>query len=95
MDNVIETVRGYLANGQQIVGIDPIFYELGMDVYLSDGSVHRHFWTTTEICVGEQRICFNEQVNRAEQMFPQIYWHHPNDAIPEWIASHLVLKFRN
>jgi len=80
MNGVIESICHHIRKGRHIAGIEA-YGPHDIIIYLADGSEHQH---SSGASGSEQ---FNQRVNDAEKMFPDIPIYRTGDAIPDWLTD--------
>ena len=84
MNRIVEAVSRHKTRMDHIVGIETDFTNYRISIYLGDGSVH--IYPSLAVCEAQFRVRWE----RARQMFSQIHWHLPHEAMPDWlIAAHM------
>jgi hypothetical protein len=81
MNRIVEAICRYKKNRDHIVGIETDFRNYRISIYLGDGSVRVH----SDLAVCEAQ--FRARWERARQMFHQIHWHLPHEAMPDWMTA--------
>jgi hypothetical protein len=81
MNRIVEAVCRHVARQDAIAGIEPDYSNLNITVYLRNGTRYRYPGMAR--CAAQ----FFARLEQACAMFPDIHWHFPEDAMPDWLVA--------